>query len=94
MSEYFLTKNQLNLAKLAAFWSVQKVLKVQLKVREVAMSFASVMKVLRITGEVKKYQWVQDAALIQVARAMFSSALDLDSLTAVAGLYKELVIWL
>lgn len=92
MSEYFLAKNEVNLAKLAAFWSLQKILKVELKIRDVARSFSVLLKVLRVTGESTEYQWIQEAAVVQISRALFSSELNLDGLTEVARVYIEIII--
>lgn len=92
MSNYFLSINQLNLAKLAAFWSVEKILKVQLKVEQVANSFTELMKVLRVRGETLKFKWVYQAAQTQIARAMFCSELNINGLTAIAKAYTEVMI--
>lgn len=91
MSEAFLAQKLIKLAMLAAFWSLHKILKVQLKVRDVAMSFANVLKLILLCGKVEKFRWLQDAALLQVSRSVFSSELDLGGLTMVAKLYNELM---
>lgn len=92
MSEYFLAKNELHLAKLAAFWSLQKILKVELKIQNVAKSFSMMLKVLRVTGESTEYQWIQEAAVVQTSRALFSSELNLNGLTEIARVYMEIMI--
>jgi hypothetical protein len=93
MSEYFLSQNKLDLAKLAAFWSVQKILKVQLKLEQVANSFTALMKVLRVKQESLCFEWVFEAAQIQIARALFSSDVNMDGLTAVAKAYSEFMVY-
>jgi hypothetical protein len=92
MSDYFLSHDKLDLAKLAAFWSVEKILKINLKVEQVANSFAALLKVLRVRGETYKYKWVYKSTQIQIARALFCSKLNMEGLAAVARAYTEVMI--
>jgi hypothetical protein len=92
MAACFLAKKEFHLARLAAFWSLQKILTVQPKVQQVAESFAMVMKVLRVIGQSDNYKWVQEAAQIQIARALFCSELSMDGLVAIAKAYTEIMI--
>lgn len=92
MFELFLSMKQYDLAKLAAFWSLQKVLKVHLKVRDVARSFTNALKIVHIAGEANDFLWLQSLALVKISRAVFISGLDLEALTEVTRLHKELMV--
>lgn len=81
------------LAKLAAFWSLQESLKLKRSFSDVARSFANVMKIVFHLNNVNDFLWLQDAALEQTSRALFSEDLNLYALTEVIKMYKALMMF-
>lgn len=92
MFDSFLAKKQFGFAKLAAFWSLRKALKFERNFSNIARSFANVMKIIFVTGDVGEFLWLQKAALEQVARALFVDSVDLVGLTCVARLYHSIMM--
>lgn len=89
--ELLFEKNEFELAKLAAFWSLRKILKYDRNFSDVARSFTNVLKIVFYTGGVEKFLWMQSAALVQVNWALFIDGLDLDGLRCVIKLYHALM---
>lgn len=90
----FLNTQQHELAKLAAFWSLRKIFKVDRRVSDVAKCFENVMNILSLTEETNKFVWLQEAALIQVSTCLFNSVLDSDGIISVTRMYIALMLCL
>jgi hypothetical protein len=92
MFELQFEKKQFDLAKLAAFWSLQKILKFERNFSDVTRSFGNILKIVFITGSVDEFLWLPTGALEQVARTLFVDDVSLKGLTNMAKLYNELMM--
>lgn len=87
MFELFFENRQFGLAKLAAFWALRKILKFDRTLGGIARSFSNALKITFYTGKVDEFVWLQDAALIQIARTSFMDDIELEGLTWVIKMY-------
>lgn len=93
MFDSFFEMKQYDLAKLAAFWSLQQSLNFNRNVCDVARSFANAMTIVFYDGTVDNFLWLQSTALEQTSRALFSDDLNLYALTEVIKMYKALMMF-
>lgn len=94
MSETFLATRQFELAKFAAFWSLEKTLEYGRHFREISKSFGNVLHVIHRVGESRKYFWLLKATFIQVCRSTFIGGVNLDGLYSVMRIYQHSMICL
>lgn len=87
MFELFFEKKQFDLAKLAAFYALRKILKFDRTLGGIARSFSNALKITFFTGETNEFVWLQEAALIQTARTSFIDDIELEGLTWVIKMY-------
>lgn len=92
MFDLFLETKEIDLAKLAAFWSLRKALNTSRSVSNIARSFANVLKILSVTGGADQFMWLQKAALQQLIRTLFVDELDLEGLTNVVRMYQGIMM--
>jgi hypothetical protein len=94
MSETFLATRQFALAKLAAFWSLEKALQYGRHFREISKSFANVLHVIHRVGESREYFWLQSATFVQVCRSTFIGDVNVEGLLSVMRIYQHSMICL
>ena len=93
MYHIFFNENNFQLSKLAAFMALENALKVKSSFSAIASSFANVFRVVFYIGEVDEFLWLQEAALVRIARTLFSEELTLDGLTSLTDMYKGIMVW-
>lgn len=82
---------QFELAWLAAFWSLKKMLKYERNFRDIVVSFGNAVKVANRTSSVEEFLWLQEAALEEVAQTLFVDGVNLFGLTALIELYHGIM---
>lgn len=92
MFDTFFEMKQYDLAKLAAFWSLQQSLKFSRTIADIARSFANAMTIVFFVDDANDFLWLQQAALVQTVRTLFCDDLNLWSLTEVTKMYNALMI--
>lgn len=92
MFELFFENHQFDLAKLAAFWALRKILKFDRTLAGVARSFGNALKIVFYTGGAEEFAWLQEAAIIQTARTSFMDDMDLEGLTWIIRMYHGLML--
>lgn len=90
--ELLYEEKQFDLAQLAAFWSLEMILKHERKFRDVARSFSNVVKIIYRTSSVHSFLWLQKVALEEVTRTLFIDEMNLEGLTALIELYQGLML--
>lgn len=92
MFELFLITKQFDLAKLAAFWSLRNILKVERRISDVAMSFRSVLIITALNGESNRFKWLEGEALKHLTASLFNSNMNVNGLIAAAKMYHALML--
>lgn len=92
MSETFLATRQFSLAKLAAFWSLEKALQYGRHFREISKSFSNVLHVIHRVGESKEFFWLLKAAFVEVCRSTFIGGVNIEGLISVMKMYEHCMI--